>query len=191
MVKLTEVKVEQIVVKGGIRKIFNEDSIEELAASIKKHGVLQPITVQPRPDGTYTLLIGERRLIAAKRVGLDMVPAIVMDETLRPGESLEARLIENLHREGLDPLDEAEAYQQLIDMGYNVSEVARRVGKSRYYVSKRLRLLKLHPKLREEVRRRTFGKNEMGLFDLLEDPTDFWKVLQMKIGNLLSNSSNY
>jgi len=83
------------------------------------------------------------------------VPALVIDEKLKPDKSLEARLIENLHREQLDPLDEAEAYQQLIDMGYNVSEVARRVGKSRYYVSKRLRLLKLHPKLREEVRRRT------------------------------------
>jgi len=155
MARLTEVKLDQIIVKDGIRKKFNEDTLKELAASIEKHGILQPLTVQPRPDGTYTLLIGERRYRAAKRAGLNVVPAIVMDEELKPEESLEARLIENLHREGLDPIDEAEAYRQLIDMGYNVSEVARRVGKSRYYISKRLRILKLHPKLREEVRRRT------------------------------------
>jgi len=153
--KLLKVKISQIVVEGGIRKIFDEDSIDELVTSIKRHGILQPVVVQPRPDGTYALLIGERRFIAAKRAGLDVVPAIVMDEKLELGKNLEARLIENLHREGLDPLDEAEAYQQLIDMGYNVSEVTRRIGKSRYYVSKRLRLLRIHPKLREDVRRRT------------------------------------
>ena len=147
--------MDQIVVEDSIRKTFDEDSIKELASSIERHGILQPITVEPRPDGTYTLLIGERRFIAAKRVGMDVVPAIVMDEKLKPDESLEARLIENLHREGLDPLDEAEAYQQLRDMGNNVSEVARRVGKPRYYVSKRLRLLRLHPELREGVRHRT------------------------------------
>ena len=155
MGKLSEVRLDQIVVEDSIRKTFNEDSIKELVSSIERHGILQPITVEPRPEGTYALLIGERRFIAAKRAGMDVVPAIVMDEKLKPDESLEARLIENLHREDLDPLDEAEAYQQLKDMGNNVSEVARRVGKPRYYVSKRLGLLRLHPELREGVRHRT------------------------------------
>ena len=155
MVRLSQVAVDQIIVEDSIRKTFDEYSIKELASSIERRGILQPITVEPRPDGTYTLLIGERRFRAAKRAGIDVVPAIIMDEKLKPDESLEARLIENLHRDRLDPIDEAEAYQQLIDMDYNVSEVARRVGKSRYYVSKRLRLLKLHPELRERVRHRT------------------------------------
>ena len=155
MSRISEVKSDQIVVEDSIRKTFDEDSIKELASSIEQHGILQPITVEPRPDGTYTLLIGERRFIAAKRAGMDVVPAIVIDEKLKPDESLEARLIENLHREGLNPLDEAEAYQQLRDMGNNISEVARRVGKPRYYVSKRLSLLRLHPKLRDDVRHRT------------------------------------
>ena len=155
MGKLSEVRLDQIVVEDSIRKRFDEHSIKELASSIERHGILQPITVEPRPEGTYTLLIGERRFIAAKRAGMDVVPAIVMDEKLKPDESLETRLIENLHREDLDPLDEAEAYQQLRDMGNNVSEVARRVGKPRYYVSKRLGLLRLHLELREDVRHRT------------------------------------
>lgn len=154
MARLSEVRLDQIVVIDGIRKRFDEDSIKELASSIEQHGILQPIIVDPRPDGTYSLLIGQRRFIAAKRAGMDVVPAIIMDEKLKPDESLEARLIENLHREGLDPIDEAEAYQQLVDIIHNVSEVARRVGKPRYYVSKRLRLLRLHPRLRESVRRR-------------------------------------
>ena len=155
MARLSEVALDQIIIEDSIRKTFDEYSIKELASSIEQRGILQPITVEPRPDGTYTLLIGERRFRAAKRAGIDVVPAIIVDEKLKPDESIEARLIENLHRDRLDPIDEAEAYQQLIDMEQNVSEVARRVGKSRYYVSKRLRLLKLHPELREHVRRRT------------------------------------
>ena len=155
MKRFSEVKVDEIVVEDRIRKTFDEDSIKELASSIEKHGILQPLTVEPRSDGTYTLLMGERRFMAAKRTGLNVVPVIVTDQKLKPNETVEARLIENIHREDLDPMDEAEAYQQLVDMGYNVSEVARRVGKPRYYVSKRLSLLRLHPKVREAVRQRT------------------------------------
>lgn len=155
MVEVSEVRLDQIIVEDSIRKTFDEDSIKELASSIERHGILQPITVQRRPDGTYTLLIGERRCIAAKRVGMGVVPAMIKDEKPNPDKSLETRLVENIHREDLDPMDEAEAYQQLIDVGLGVSETARRVGKPRYYVSKSLRLLRLHPKLREAVRQRT------------------------------------
>lgn len=87
--------------------------------------------------------------------GLETVPVHVLDEALKPDEALEARLVENLHREGLDPLDEAEAYLALRNMDYTVAAIGRRVGKPRYYVSKRLSLLRLHPKLREAVRHRT------------------------------------
>ena len=89
------------------------------------------------------------------QAGLETIPALVLEEALKPEEALEARLIENLQREDLDPLDEAEAYQTLKEMGYSLTAIGRRLGKSRPYVSQRVKLLKLHPKLREAVRRRT------------------------------------
>jgi len=108
--------------------------------------------VEPAEEGKYRLLIGERRLKAAVKAGLSQVPAIVLDEPLKPDEALEARLVENLQREELDPLDEAEAYAALKEMGVKLSAIARRIGKSRPYVSKRMRLLRLHPAVRKDVR---------------------------------------
>jgi len=90
--------------------------------------------------------------------GLDAVPTLILDRPLGPDESLAIRLVENLHREGLDPIDEAEAYAALREMGVSVSEIARRVGKSRPYVSHQMRLLRLHPEVREMVRRRTISR---------------------------------
>jgi ParB family chromosome partitioning protein len=83
---------------------------------------------------------------------LESIPALVLDEALKPEEAIEARLIENLQREDLDPLDEAEAYQALKELGYSLTEIGRRLGKSRPYVSGRVKLLRLHPELREAVR---------------------------------------
>lgn len=151
MTEIVEIDLDDIVVKENVRRILEEGSIDELCLSIQRHGIIQPITVQLK----YELLIGSRRVMAAERAGLEWVPAIILENPLDGDEALEAKLVENLHRKGLDPLDEAEAYQQLRDFGYNVSDVARRVGKPRYYVSKRLSLLRLHPKVREGVRRRT------------------------------------
>jgi ParB family chromosome partitioning protein len=152
--KLVNLKLDEIVVGEGIRKIIDEDSIQELSASFAKHGVLQPVLVQPREDH-YELLIGARRLMAARRAGLETIPALVLEEALKPDEAIEARLIENLQREGLDPLDEAEAYQALKEMGYSLTAIGKRLGKSRPYISQRVKLLKLHPKLREAVRHQT------------------------------------
>ena len=154
---MTEIELEKIVVEEGLRKTpLEEETLRELADSIAKHGVLQPILVESaEEEGTYKLLIGERRLRAARMAGLPTVPAQILEEPLKPDETLEKRLVENLHREGLDPLDEAEAYLALKDMGYKISAIGRRVGKSRPYVSHRMRLLKLHPKVREAVRQRT------------------------------------
>jgi len=105
MVKFTYVELDKIVVEEGVRKTPGEEkSLEELADSIAKHGMLQPILVEPtEQEDTYRLLIGERRLRAAKMAGLATVPAHVLDESLKPDEGLETRLVENLHREGLDP----------------------------------------------------------------------------------------
>ena len=169
MQKLIDVELDKIVVEEEIRKTFDEVAISELSSSIERHSVLQPITVEPREDGSYTLLIGGRRLIASRRAGLKTIRALVLDTPLKPNEALEAKLVENLHREDLDPFDEAEAYLTLREMGYSVSAVAKRVGKPRYYVSKRMRLLRLHPMLRETVRRRTLTPGHGHALLRLED----------------------
>ncbi len=155
MAQFIEIDIEKIVIEENIRKYLDEASINELSLSIRRHGILQPVIVQPKGDGLYTLLIGGRRLLAAKLAGLQKVPSLVLDEPIKSEEMLEARLIENLHRENLDPFDEAEAFLVFKDLGYSISSIARKVGKSRFYVSKRMRLLKLHPKLRDAVRQRT------------------------------------
>ncbi len=122
---------------------FDEEALAELAASVAQIGVLQPVLVR-RVDGQYQLIAGERRWRAARRAGLPTVPAIV-----RPTDDVSAvehALVENLHREDLTPLEEAAAYQQLIeDFGLTHEEVAQRVGKSRSSVTNTLRLLGLPP----------------------------------------------
>lgn len=159
MVRFEDLSIEQIDVAEGIRHALEKEPLEELAASIAQHGILQPIVVEPGEEGRYQLQIGRRRLAAARIAGLGTVPALVFDSPLGPEESLAVRLVENLHREGLDPIDEAEAYAALREMGVKVSEIARRVGKERTYVSHAMRLLRLHPRIRSMVRQRTLGRD--------------------------------
>lgn len=154
MVKLEDIDIEQIDVAEGLRHNIDEDDLEELAASIARHGVLQPLIVELGGEGRYNLQVGNRRLAAAKMAGLETVPAIVLEEALGAEESLAMRLVENIHREDLDPLDEAAAYVALKDMGVKVSEIARRVGKERTYVSHSMRLLNLHPRVKDIVSQR-------------------------------------
>lgn len=121
---------------------FDEESLAELAASIQEIGVLQPILVRPAADGAYELIAGERRWRAARRAGLAVIPAVIRD-TDDLG-SVERALVENLHRQDLTPLEEAAAYQQLIeDFSLTHEQVASRVGKSRSAVSNTLRLMSL------------------------------------------------
>ena len=124
------------------REQFDAKDLEELTASIREHGVIQPLIVLPGTGGSYTLIAGERRLEAAKRAGLLTVPAILRQASDR--ELLELALIENIQRSELNPLEEAEAYRQLTeDFGLSHEEVASQVGKSRPAVSNTLRLLQL------------------------------------------------
>jgi len=119
---------------------FHEDHLAELAASIREHGIIQPLIVAPGPDGKYTLIAGERRLQAAQKAGLQAVPVIVRQASNQ--EFLELALIENIQRSDLNPLEEAEAYRHLVeDFGLSHEAVARRVGKSRAAISNTLRLL--------------------------------------------------
>jgi ParB family transcriptional regulator, chromosome partitioning protein len=123
---------------------FEEESLTELAASIREIGVLQPVLVRPLDTGTFELIAGERRWRAARRAGLAVIPAIV--RTTDDQGSMERALIENLHRQDLTPLEEAAAYQQLIeDFQLTHEQVAARVGKSRSAVTNTLRLLSLPP----------------------------------------------
>jgi ParB family transcriptional regulator, chromosome partitioning protein len=123
---------------------FDEESLNDLSASIKEIGVLQPLLVRQLPDGSYQLIAGERRWRAAQRAGLATVPAVV--KTTDDMASMEQALVENLHRQDLSPLEEASAFQQLID-DFNLThdDVAKRVGKSRSAITNTLRLLNLPP----------------------------------------------
>lgn len=131
------------------RRYFDEESLEELKASILTHGVVEPIIVRP-VHGRYELVVGERRWRAAKMAGLAQIPAVV--RALSDLESLELALIENIQREDLNPIEEAETYRRLMDeFGMTQEEVAERVGKRRSTVANSLRLLEIDPELREEV----------------------------------------
>lgn len=125
---------------------FDEETLSELTASIQQIGVLQPILVRPLEDGGYELIAGERRWRAAGRAGLATIPAVI--RATDDVSSVEQALVENLHRQDLTPLEEAAAYQQLIeDFELTHEQVADRVGKSRSAVSNTLRLLGLPPSI--------------------------------------------
>jgi ParB family transcriptional regulator, chromosome partitioning protein len=132
------------------REHFDEEELASLADSIKEVGILQPVLVRETDDG-YELIAGERRWRAARRVGLQHIPALIRDTD--DASSLEQALVENVHRSDLNVLEEAAAYQQLIeDFGLTHEEVAIRVGRSRASVSNTLRLLQLPPAVQRMVR---------------------------------------
>lgn len=132
------------------RRHFDEESLASLTASVRELGVLQPVLVRPRPDGDYELVAGERRWRAAKRAGLRTIPALVRE--VGDDASLEQALVENLHRQDLNPLEEGAAYQQLIeDFHLTHEELATRVGKSRAAITNTLRLFQLPPTIQRLV----------------------------------------
>ena len=130
------------------RKTFDEAALEELADSIRQHGVLQPLLVRPLTSGGYQLVAGERRWRASRLAELKEVPVIIKE--LSDTEAMEIAIIENLQREDLNPIEEAEGLQALIDKcGYTQEQVATSVGKSRPAITNALRLLKLPEEVRE------------------------------------------
>ncbi len=145
LVKITKVEPN----REQPRKNFNEDALQELADSIKEHGILQPILVKDRKDH-YEIIAGERRWRAAKLAGLKEVPVIIRD--LSDQEIVEIALIENIQREDLNPIEEAQAYKRLLtEFNLKQDEVAERVSKSRTAVTNSMRLLKLCDEVQQMV----------------------------------------
>jgi len=132
------------------RRTFDEEALDELASSIREVGLLQPVVVRQVMPGRYELIMGERRWRASQRADLKLIPAIVRETA--DTDLLRDALIENLHRQQLDPLEEAAAYQQLLDdFGATHEQLARKIGRSRPHISNTLRLLNLPPAVQKRV----------------------------------------
>lgn len=132
------------------RGSFNPDKLEELADSIKEKGIIQPIIVRKIDEG-YEIVAGERRLIAAKKLGLSLIPAILTENLSKEG-SLELSIIENIQREDLNPVDEAKGYKRLMDeFGLTQEDISKKVGKDRSTVSNTLRLLNLPKEIQKNI----------------------------------------
>ena len=150
--QLREIDIDRILPNSHQpRKNFNEDALNELTDSIREHGVIQPIVVSALDEGFFQLIAGERRWRASQRAGLLRIPAVVREAGVH--DALEIALIENLQREDLNPMEEAQAYDRLIsDFSMTQEEVARRVGKNRATVANMLRLLRLPPEVQQWLR---------------------------------------
>jgi len=132
------------------RTVFDEEKLRELSASIKEEGVLQPLVVTKLPDARFELIAGERRLRASRLAGLEKVPVIIMEAD--PESVLVLSILENIQREDLNPIEEAMAYQELVEQYQHTHEqIARKMGKSRVSVANSLRLLNLPQVVREDI----------------------------------------
>jgi ParB family chromosome partitioning protein len=164
------------------RRHIDDADLEELAASIRAHGVLQPILVRPRGGGTFEIVAGERRWRAAQRAGLHVVPALVRD--LEEVEVLEIAIIENVQRTDLNPLEEAHGYQALIDrFGRTQQEIADQVGKSRPHIANTLRLLALPGEIQDMVRD---GRLSAGHARAILTAPDPMQLARLAVANALS-----
>ena len=132
------------------RLAFNQETLDELTASIREHGVLQPILVRPIGQNRYQLVAGERRWRASKQAGLETIPALI--EEIDDDTALEISIIENLQREDISPLDEAAMYDRMVrEHGYSIRKLADKLGKDKGYLENRLRLADAPPEIRELV----------------------------------------
>ncbi len=156
------------------RQQFPDEAIQELADSIREKGLIQPVILRRGQDGRYELIAGERRWRAAQRAGLTELPAVLRDAD--EADVLELALIENLQREDLNPLDQAEAFHQLLDkMGLTQEEVAQRIGKSRVAVANTVRLLSLPPAALKALRTGTItAGHARAILAVGEEPEQLW-----------------
>ena len=164
------------------RKKFDDDALLALAESIRIHGIIQPLTVRLLPNGYYQIIAGERRWRAARLAGLSQVPVVVIEADDR--KAMELALIENLQRADLNPIEEAEGYQQLISQyGMTQEQAAERVGKSRPAVANALRLLSLGPEILKLVEAGTISAGHARALLVLKTDGERMAVAQ-KVQNL-------
>ncbi|WP_102693433.1 ParB/RepB/Spo0J family partition protein [Rummeliibacillus pycnus] len=156
--KVTQISIRDIRVNPyQPRKVFDEEALQELAQSIKEHGILQPITLRKK-DSKYEIVVGERRFRAAKLANLKEVPAVIRE--LNDTEMMELAILENLQREDLTPIEEAEAYHNLMEhLNMTQEELSKRLGKSRPHIANHVRLLTLPKDIQKLVNE---GKLSMG-----------------------------
>ena len=179
------VKITMVEPNGGQpRKNFDEDSLMELAESIKQFGLLQPILVQDKKDH-YEIIAGERRWRAAKIAGLKEIPVIIKE--LTDQEVVEISLIENIQRENLNPIEEAQAYKRLLtEFNLKQDEVAERVSKSRTAVTNSMRLLKLCDEVQQMVVNEMISTGHARALLAIEDPEEQYRIAQMVFDEKLS-----
>ena len=167
------------------RLAFNSETLEELASSIREHGVLQPVLVRPLDDGRFQLIAGERRWRASKLAGQPTIPALVED--IDDDTALEIALIENLQREDISPLDEAAMYDRMIrDHGYSIRKLAEKLGKDKGYLENRLRLADAPPEVRELVSLRKDTLSHAYELMKVDDPKKRRKLADQVARNELS-----
>lgn len=151
------------------RLVFEQAALDELAASIREHGVLQPILVRPLGPNTYQIVAGERRWRASRQAGLETIPALIED--IDDDTALEIAIIENLQREDLTPLDEAAMYDRMVhEHGYSIRKLADKLGKDKGYLENRLRLADAPPEIRELVSLRKDSLSHAYELMKVEDP---------------------
>jgi ParB family chromosome partitioning protein len=161
------------------RRIFNPEKLQELAASIKEHGIIQPLVVLKREDGLFEIIVGERRFRAAKLAGLGTVPVFVKENVTRETK-LELALIENIQRTDLNPIEEAKAYQRLQqEFGLKVRQIARRVGKSDPAVSNILRLLNLPMEIQRALIEEKISEGQARPLLSLRDPEEMLQMFRI------------
>lgn len=167
------------------RKHFDDEALRQLADSILQHGVIQPLLVRPNPNGTYQIVAGERRWRACRMAGLDEVPVIVRD--MDDSKTMQIALIENLQREGLNAIEEAEGYESLIeDFGMTQEEVSKTVGKSRPAVANALRLLSLPEKISGYVKNGSLSAGHARALLSLSDTEQMEALAQKAIRTSMS-----
>lgn len=167
------------------RKNFNEDKIHELAESIKQHGLIEPLIVQKGKKGFYTIIAGERRWRAAREAGVKEIPVVVKEYSDQ--QVMEIALIENIQREDLNAIEEAEAYERLIkDFNLKQDEVAERVSKSRVAITNSLRLLKLDPRVREMIIEDKIKSGHARALLSVTDPEEQYRLAVMIFDNSMS-----
>ena len=184
--KIMDLPVEDIVPdQNQPRKTFDKAKLQELAESIKQHGLLQPILVCPIGNGKYRIVHGERRYRACKLLGLETIKAEIRELTDK--QVLEIQLVENLQREDLNPIEEAETFERMIqELGYTHEGIAARIGKSREYVTNKLRLLKLPEDILDAIKERRITEGHARILLSIRNDEERHQVLDKILNDRLS-----